>query len=157
MSYVQGTTISSVGASDPIQINEDEFYTYIQNIATTSGTIIASDNVPVEPAASITKNATVPEYVMFDQRVEKVLMNLKTESMQVDSSLNKILEDYKAIDTDASSTIATTGSNLPASKSSSSSAGTGNSRQSGRSKNSSVSNNANAGSEVDDAASSTTE
>ena len=94
---------------------------------------------------------------MFDQRVEKVLMNLKTESMQVDSSLNKILEDYKAIDTDASSTIATTGSNLPASKSSSSSAGTGNSRQSGRSKNSSVSNNANAGSEVDDAASSTTE
>ena len=85
MSYVQGTTISSVGASDPIQINEDEFYTYIQNIATTSGTIIASDNVPVEPAASITKNATVPEYVMFDQRVEKVLMNLKTESMQVDS------------------------------------------------------------------------
>lgn len=97
---------------EPIKINIETFTEDVNTIEAT-GTTIIDDSADVAADAAIIRNATVPNYVTADERIEAILRNLQTETQQSVGSLRKIAANYCDVDRDASASIEKKGSNVP--------------------------------------------
>lgn len=113
MSEYNKMTISVPYAGEPIKMDVDKFDAYVNGIERTGEMIIDDATAPVEAANAIVRNATVPTYAAFNERVENVLHNLKTETKYLVKSFHKISNNYCDVDQDAAVSIAEKGRNIP--------------------------------------------